>query len=72
MLQEAHADVRGFADNYIDTSRQQNELRDMFNIKQANRFEAAGGNNQHISLNAFVIRKTLNVKRLKSQLWDAL
>ena len=33
MLEEAHADVRGFADNYIDTSRQQNELRDMFKVQ---------------------------------------
>ena len=72
MLEEAHADVRGFADNYIDTSRQQNELRDMFKIQQSQRFEATGGTNQHISLNAFAIRKTLNVKRLKNQLWEAL
>ena len=33
LLEEAHADVRGFADNYIDNSRQQNELRDMFKVQ---------------------------------------
>ena len=42
----------------------------MFSSQQNTRFEATGGRNQAIGLNAFAIRKTVDVKRLKHQLWD--
>ena len=44
----------------------------MFKVKESKKFEATGGTNQHISLNAFAIRKAVDVKRLKHQLWDVL
>ena len=47
-------------------------MRDMFIVKESKRFEATGGLNQHIALNVFAIRKTVDVKRLKQQLWDSL
>ena len=42
----------------------------MLNVSRSKRFEATGGNNQKIGLNAFAIRKNVDVKRLKHQLWD--
>ena len=48
----------------------QNHLKDMLNVSRSKRFEAAGGSNQKIGLNAFAIRKNVDVKRLKHQLWD--
>ena len=67
-LEETNIDVHGFAQAYVSDSKQQNAMRDMFKVKQSRRFEAAGGINQHITLNAFAIRKAVDVKRLKIQL----
>jgi len=44
----------------------------MFKVVNSNKFEATGGTNQQINVNPFAIRKTINVKRLKNQLWDVL
>jgi hypothetical protein len=42
----------------------------MFNVHQSKKFQAMGGANQEIGLNPFAIRKNVDVKRLKTQLWD--
>jgi hypothetical protein len=47
-----------------------NNLKDMFRVDTSNRFNAFGGTNQKIQLNPFAIRKQVDVKRLKFQLWD--
>jgi Condensin complex subunit 2 len=44
----------------------------MFNVNASKKFEATGGDNQEIGLNAFAIRKTVDVKRLKTQLWESV
>ena len=44
----------------------------MFSVHQDKKFNALGGNNQEIGLNAFAIRKHVDVKRLKTQLWDSI
>jgi hypothetical protein len=38
----------------------------MFNVHASKKFEAAGGVNQEIGLNQFAIRRTVDVKRLKT------
>ena len=44
----------------------------MFKVQSMRRFDAAGGLNQKIQLNQFAIRKQVDVKRLKYQLWDTM
>ena len=44
----------------------------MFKTQSMRRFDAAGGLNQKIQLNQFAIRKQVDVKRLKYQLWDTM
>lgn len=50
----------------------QNKLRDMFNVQASRKFEASGGGGQEIALNQFAIRRNVDVKRLKTQLWDSI
>ena len=56
----------------FSAQKQQSNLRDMFKTHQMKRFDAAGGVNQEIRLNSFAIRKQVDVKRLKFQLWDTM
>lgn len=44
----------------------------MFKTHSMKRFDAAGGANQEIQLNQFAIRKQVDVKRLKYQLWESM
>ena len=69
-FEDANNEVNGFATNMLNDRQQQLNLRDMFKVEQSKKFEAKGGTDQQIALNAFTIRKTVDVKRLKHQLWD--
>ena len=71
-VEDAGLDVNGFATDLLQGTRHSNSLRDMFRVSQSKKFEAVGGTNQHIALNAFTIRKTVDVKRLKHQLWETM
>lgn len=44
----------------------------MFKVHSMKRFDAGGGLNQEIQLNSFAIRKQVDVKRLKHQLWATM
>ena len=44
----------------------------MFKTHSMKRFDAAGGANQEIALNQFAIRKQVDVKRRKYQLWESM
>ena len=72
-MPEIGGDVEiGFEEEHADlmqphlSAQQQNRLRDMFNVHADKKFEATGGANQEIGLNQFAIRKTVDVKRLKT------
>ena len=67
---EAEASLDGFCSQIHAPGITQNNLNQMLLTQQQRRFEAAGGKYQSIALNAFAIRKTVDVKRLKHQLWD--
>lgn len=69
--------VVGFEENLLpleglvqDTKGTVNNLKDMFKIDATKSFNAFGGANQKIEVNPFAIRKQVDVKRLKFQLWD--
>lgn len=47
-----------------------NNFKQMFVSSPTKRFDAAGGLHQQIMLNPFAIRKQIDVKRLKLQLWE--
>lgn len=69
--------VVGFEENLMpleglvqDAKAAVNNLKDMFKIDATKSFNAFGGANQKIEVNPFAIRKQVDVKRLKFQLWD--
>ena len=71
-FEDANLDVSGFCGDLLNGTKHQNNLRDMFKVSESRKFEATGGANQAIALNGFAIRKTVDVKRLKHQLWDTM
>ena len=71
-FEDANLDVSGFCNEIFNGTKHQSNLRDMFNVSTSRKFEATGGANQSIGLNAFAIRKNVDVKRLKHQLWETI
>ena len=66
-VEEAQLDDGGFG--VFTQENPQKNLRDMFAQSRSRQFYAAGGDNQQINLGQFAVKKTVDVKRLKHQLW---